>query len=377
MRDSVSRFLRSLELDSESSTNTIAAYGNDLTQFATWAETAHGRTAVLEVDDALLMEYMLYLRERGYANSTIARKTAALRSFFGHLNRSGVMRSDPTEKLASPRVERDAPRTLSEADISALLQHVVESPGGEALRDAAMLHVLYATGMRVTELVTLDVDDVDVQIARLWCTGKQDRRRELEITSDVHTLLRTWISDGRPRLVRKPDETALFVNHRGSRLTRQGFWLILKGHAAAVGIEHLTPHTLRHSFAAHQVRRGRDLGDIQRMLGHVSIATTQIYQRLGPNSADNREADPAEPKLVYIDDAETADTADSDAASTEQPTVAPTPPATSSATPHEPPKRSPNGAVADDLADTDGDGDGQPQRGARASAVKAQADGRD
>ena len=358
MRDSVQRFLRSLELESESSANTVAAYGNDLSQFTKWADTAHSRSRIAEMDDALLMEYMLYLRERGYANSTIARKTAALRSFFGHLVRTEVLRSDPTEKLASPRVERDAPRTLSEADIRALLTHVVQAPGGEALRDAAMLHVLYATGMRVTELVTLDLDDVDEHSARLWCTGKQDRRRELELNGDVHGLLRTWIADGRPRLVRDSAEAALFVNHRGSRLTRQGFWLILKGHAASVGIEYLTPHTLRHSFAAHQVRQGRDLGDIQRMLGHVSIATTQIYQRLGPDAASTRPAATTTTTTTTTADADSTDAA---------PHVA----NADDGTPLETPVSYTTHTDTDsDSADpTLGDGDGQPQRGARASAL--------
>jgi integrase/recombinase XerD len=194
--------------------------------------------------------------------------------------RTGELRSDPAETLASPRVEKYVPRAMTEHEIQALLREPTRDASPEGARNRAMLQTLYATGMRVSELVSLDLEDLDVQHGVVCCTGKQNRRRDVELSPEAIDALREYLDVGRPAIARRADETALFLNHRGHRLTRQGFWLILKQYAHAAGIDEITPHTLRHSFAAHQITRGRDIGDVQRILGHVSISTTQIYQRI-------------------------------------------------------------------------------------------------
>lgn len=280
MQDSVERFLGALQAENDFSSNTVSAYRNDLTQFVGFLRDKQSILSWAEVQPTHLTSYVLDLRERDYAPSTVARKTAAVKSFFGYMARNGELRSDPSESLASPRVEKYVPKAISEEQIQALLFEPTLGTTADAKRDHAMLQVLYATGMRVSELVSLDLDDVDLEQGTVCCTGKQNRRRHVDLNPISLTALLEYLDAGRPMMCRDEDETALFVNHRGHRLTRQGFWLILKQYANRAGIDDITPHTLRHSFAAHQIHRGRDLGDVQRILGHVSISTTQVYQRV-------------------------------------------------------------------------------------------------
>jgi integrase/recombinase XerD len=301
MRDSIDRFLSDLQSGSEFSSNTVSAYRNDLNQFVRHLEEQERLKSWQEVQPTHLTSFVLQMRAKEYASSTVARKTAAMKSFFGFLVRSGDLRSDPSETLSSPRVEKYVPKAISEHQIQLLLRAPASDTTTEALRDHAMLHVLYSSGMRVTELVSLDVDDVDMDAGSVCCTGKQNRRRHVDLSPEAIEALRVYLDRSRPAIVRSPDETSLFLNHRGSRLTRQGFWLILKGYAGRVGILEITPHTLRHSFAAHQINRGRDLGDVQRILGHVSISTTQVYQRIANGAGAGEEdvlAPAEEPELV-------------------------------------------------------------------------------
>jgi integrase/recombinase XerD len=274
-----------LETESEFSSNTVSAYRNDLNQFVVYLQGSLALQSWPEVECTHLTSYVLDMRDREYASSTVARKTAAVKSFFGYLTRSGELRSDPSESLASPRVEKYIPKAISEDQIQSLLREPERDTTPEALRDLAMLHVLYSTGKRVTELVSLNVDDVHPEGMRVCCTGKQNRQRDVDLNPPAESALRIYINEARPAIQRKAEEPALFLNHRGSRLTRQGFWLILKQYAERAGIDDITPHTLRHSFAAHQITRGRDIGDVQRILGHVSISTTQVYQRIATELA--------------------------------------------------------------------------------------------
>jgi integrase/recombinase XerD len=280
MQDSIERFLRSLEAGSDFSSNTVSAYRNDLGQFVKFLDDHHAIASWAEMEPTHLTSYALWLRERDYASSTVARKTAAVKSFFGFMVRDGELRSDPAETLASPRVEKYVPKAMTEHEIRALLQQPMRGKNPERVRDHAMLHVLYSTGMRVSELVSLDLDDLDLDAGTVCCTGKQNRRRHVDLSPEAIQALRNYLEASRPQIGRSSDESALFLNHRGARLTRQGFWLILKKYADDAGIDKITPHTLRHSFATHQLTRGRELGDVQRILGHVSISTTQVYQRL-------------------------------------------------------------------------------------------------
>ena len=198
--------------------------------------------------------------------------------------------SNPAAQLGSPDVKKPVPRALPAAEIERLIRQAGLRTTPEGLRDRAMLHVLCATGMRVTELVSLDLDDIDLLDARVGCTGRQARRRELPIEDEVVAALETYLRYGRPALLREEFQTsAVFLNHRGRRLTRQGFWLIMKALARSSGLAaEVTPHTLRHSFAAHRLRDGLELDRLRELLGHANISTTQIYTQLSVDETLSR-----------------------------------------------------------------------------------------
>ena len=287
MEDRIERFLSDLQSERGFSANTIAAYRNDLQQFSAYVanppqqDQLDAVTDWRELTEAHVGAYVLYLRERSYAPSTVARKTAALKSFCHALHASEDTPSDIGKTLSSPKVERYVPKSISEADIARLLAQPGADGSGkpEAIRDGAMLEVLYATGMRVSELVALDLPDIDLGGGCVTCAGKAGRTRTVPLTQRSINAVTVYLQEARPALVAE-GATPLFVNHRGGRLTRQGFWLILKGYAERAGIADITPHTLRHSFATHAVRDGAELRDVQQLLGHVSLATTQIYREL-------------------------------------------------------------------------------------------------
>lgn len=280
MQDSVQRFLDALGAASDFSANTVSAYRNDLKQFLQYLQDTHNLESWGQVQPDHLTSHMLHLRQKEYASSTVARRNAAVKSFFAFLVNEGELRADPTTTLSSPRVDKYVPKPMTEHEIQSLLRVPLEDDSHEAVRDFAMLNVLYSTGMRVSELVSLDLDDIDLEAGTVCCTGKQNRRRSIEVSPEAVMATLKYLEAARPSLAREDEQEALFLNHRGSRLTRQGFWLILKGYARRAGVTSITPHTLRHSFATHQISRGRELEDVQRILGHVSISTTQVYQRL-------------------------------------------------------------------------------------------------
>ncbi len=293
MRTNVARFLRVLEEERGFSINTIAAYRNDLSQFIAHLEkmAPDDKMAPVgqwtELTDGHLTMYLLHLRDRDYASSTVARKTAAIKSFCQFLLSEGIMRADPAARMTSPKVAKYVPRAITPAEVSRLLAQPCKLESGErpeALRDRAMLETLYATGMRVSELVALNLDDIDMVNGRVQCSGKAGRHRSVPLSARSMEALRIYLMDGRPMLL-VDDESALYLNHRGNRLTRQGFWLILKSYAQQAEIGDVTPHTLRHSFAMHALKGGAELRDVQQMLGHVSISTTQVYRQLADGSA--------------------------------------------------------------------------------------------
>jgi integrase/recombinase XerD len=203
------------------------------------------------------------------------------------------MRGDLAAGMSSPRVEKYVPRAITPSEVERLLDQPCQNARTnrpEALRDHAMLATLYGTGMRVSELVALNVDDLDVESGSVRCMGKAGRQRVVPLRNSALDSIQRYLEEARSTLV-LGDEAALFLNHRGNRLTRQGFWLILKAYAQQAGIGDITPHTLRHSFATHELRRGAELRDVQHMLGHVSISTTQVYRQL---AADHKMATPSE-----------------------------------------------------------------------------------
>lgn len=281
------------------SANTTAAYRTDLDQLCTFL-AGQGVTEWPAVTHDHVMGFLIFLRERRYANSTVARRTAAIKSFFGYLVSQQVTLSDPTEQIDSPKVDRFPPKAISPHQVDELLELPLRSSTPEGLRDKAMLELLYATGMRVSELVALEVDDIALEQTSVRCSGRAGRERVLPLTDTAVTAVEEYLDSSRSQLARNSDErsAALFLNHRGKRLTRQGFWLILKGYAEEVGLHELTPHTLRHSFAAHMLGNGAELREVQERLGHASLSTTQIYAHLnnekpapkgrGPEPANGR-----------------------------------------------------------------------------------------
>lgn len=308
MQREIERYLTYLATEKSSSENTIAAYRNDLTQLYEFLRLS-GRglyvAAGQQADDAFnwsgigrarLVAFVASLKEKGYASATLARKVAALKSFFHWLAAEGLLTADPTESLDSPKVGKTLPRTLSPEEVDRLLVAPSAKTGPEAARDAAMLRLLYATGMRVSEMMSLNVEDVDLASDYVRCLGKAGRERHIPFDHRTHAALETYLSTARPILTRHVmgsarSGLALFVNHRGERLTRQGFWLILKGYAKTAGLPGtITPHTLRHSFAIHLLSNNANLRDVQELLGHANIATTQIYsQMVGQGAAPNSQ----------------------------------------------------------------------------------------
>lgn len=285
MEREIEHFINYLSVEKGFSANTTAAYRNDLLQLKEYLQkegtTRGGVERWTQVDRDLLQSYVLFLRERGYTLATMARKMAAVKSFFSFLTREGMLESDPSEDVSTPKVGRKLPQPISIEEVDRLLEQPAKRNTPEALRDRAMLELLYATGMRVSEIVALNVDDLDLEEGFVRCFGKGGRERLVPIHSLAIETLQRYLRDGRPKLIRRADEQALFLNRRGDRLTRQGFWLVLKGYCEDAGLDRsISPHTLRHSFATHMLHRGADLRKVQQWLGHSSISSTQIYTRL-------------------------------------------------------------------------------------------------
>jgi integrase/recombinase XerD len=288
MQEKIQDFLSFLEIEKGYADNTIAAYRNDLTQFLRYVEEQlrgdPEQSTWVEVGKDTIVGYILNLKEREYTSSTVARKVAAIKSFFHYLVAEGVLKGDPTATLDSPKVKKRLPKAISRSDIELLLAAPAQGVSAKAQRDHALLELLYASGMRVTELVSLDMNDVNAASGSVRVRGKKTSNKERVIPIGDRALdaLQAYLDRGRLQLMRAPEERALFLNHRGQRLTRQGLWLIIKHYVDEVGIaEDVTPHTLRHSFAAHKLSQGKSLQDIQKLLGHANISTTQVYQHVG------------------------------------------------------------------------------------------------
>ena len=286
MEQNTKDFLSCLKVEKGYSNNTIVAYKNDLAQFHRWlGESVEPALKSWEdITKRMLLSYVLYLKtDREYATATVARKIAAIKSFFHYLIGEGVIEENPTATLDSPKVRKYLPKAISQEDVDTLLSAPARHPGPRSLRDSAILEVLYASGMRVSELVTLNVGDVNLASANVRCVGKANKERIIPIYPQAARAIEKYVTEGRIQLLRDSTEKALFLNHRGGRLTRQGLWLIIKRYVEEAGISvPVTPHTLRHSFATHMLSGGADLQDVQALLGHASISTTQIYKQVTP-----------------------------------------------------------------------------------------------
>ena len=291
MENQIKNFLEFIKNDKKLSENTLQSYRRDIMQYYKYVETKKVNYA--KVTDSDIKEYLEYLKENNKKTSTISRNLASVRSFYQFLLRTKKVKRDPTEGIQSPKVEKKAPSILSSQEIELLLEQP-KNVDLKGTRDKAMLEFAYATGMKVTEMISLDVESVNLEEGIVCCksTGKE---RNIPLGSLSLKALKEYIEEARPIMVKEDSEKALFVNTNGKRLTRQGFWKIVKYYKEQAHIsKEITPHVLRHSFATHLLQNGADLKAIQTMLGHSDISSTQVYMQFQDESLKNvyRKAHP-------------------------------------------------------------------------------------
>ena len=282
MENYVQQFISYLASERGLAQNTLESYGRDLRYFQQYLESNQLTFATGSTNE-IIRTYLDELKKQGKAVSTISRNLAALKSFYQYLLKEQYLDADPASKIESPKLEKKLPQVLSVQQVELLLkQPNINLPAG--LRDKAMLELLYATGIRVSELITINVNDVNLELGYIKCFGRGAKERVVPLGSIASKCVSQYLRKGRTALVRSKQEEAMFVNHHGRRLTRQGFWKIIKKYALEAHIEQkITPHTLRHSFATHLLENGADLRSVQEMLGHADISTTQIYTHVTKN----------------------------------------------------------------------------------------------
>jgi integrase/recombinase XerD len=276
MNELIQEFLNYITVERGLSRNTIEAYARDLRQFAAFL-TLTGYDSLAEIHSHTLVEYLRKLQQESMKPSSVTRKLAAIRSFFQYMLRERHLKVDPSVTIDSLKTPQRLPKVLSEREIGRLL----EQPGATTpakLRDKAMLELLYATGVRVSELVSLKLGDINMDMGYIRCFGKGSKERIVPMGGAAQNALLDYLDRARPKIVKRAAEDTLFLNHHGRKMTRQGFWQIIQAAARRVEIKTVvTPHMLRHSFATHLLEHGADLRAVQEMLGHADISTTQIY----------------------------------------------------------------------------------------------------
>jgi integrase/recombinase XerD len=268
------------------SLNTVESYKRDVTQYISYLDGT-GVTDISSTTKTTVLSYLLYLQKEGRASSTVSRTLASLRSYYLFMMQNGVVKSNPTSNLEAPHVEKKIPKILSGEEVELLLEQP-KNCDNKGIRDKAMLELLYATGIRVSELINLDVSDVNVPMSFVRCKGGK-KERIIPMGHQAKDALENYINNVRKYMVKDENETALFVNCSGARLSRQGFWKLIKYYQHIAGIEtDITPHTLRHSFAAHLLENGADLHSIQEMMGHADIGVTlNTYTHVGLDDVKN------------------------------------------------------------------------------------------
>lgn len=278
MKDEIAKFIEYLHVEKKTSKNTEVSYERDLrkmSQYLKWQEIE----TIKAVTATSLNSYVLYLEQNGMKPATISRSIASMKAFFVYLYKTRQIDTDPAENLKAPKIEKKLPSVLSTEEMKRLL----DQPAGNSpkeLRDKAMLELLYATGIRVSELISLKLSDVNLQIEYLNCMDAH-KERIIPFGKKAKEALKVYLKEGRPRLVEDEESEWLFTNCSGQSMSRQGFWKLIKFYGGKAGIEsEITPHTLRHSFAAHMVGNGADLKSVQEMLGYADISATQIYAQL-------------------------------------------------------------------------------------------------
>jgi integrase/recombinase XerD len=274
-RDWLADFETFLRVEKGLSANTVVSYMFDLRKLWAWSRNAGGDPTQFERRD--LETWLSFLHESGLSPRSVARAIVAARSFYRFLVGDRVRLSDPTEHLETPRALKRLPRFLSASEVENLLE--APDPGtAQGLRDRAMLEVLYASGLRVSELTRLNIVQVNLDLGLVTCTGKGSKERIVPIGGSASQWIARYLSEGRPAILQRRRSNQLFVTRRGAAMTRQAFWKLIRTYGARAGIgKAITPHTLRHSFATHLLEHGADLRSVQLMLGHADISTTQIY----------------------------------------------------------------------------------------------------
>ncbi len=262
----------------QASDNTVASYMRDIRQYAQWLKDVTS-SEIVEAQQVHISRYLSHLQEEGRSGATLSRNLASLRNFYGYLVSSGFLEQTPVTDVSVDRGQKKLPSILTSREIELLLAQpaCVDAKG---FRDKAMLEVMYATGIRVSELIDLDAEDVNLELGVIKCTSEK-KARVIPLYPAALKALATYLREIRGGMLADPSEKALFVNVSGVRMSRQGFWKILKHYQAAAHIEkELTPHTLRHSFAVHLLENGADLGSLQELMGHSDISSTQVYSQM-------------------------------------------------------------------------------------------------
>jgi integrase/recombinase XerD len=278
MLDLISAYENYLSKVKQASANTVSSYMRDIRQFADWLQQEE-ELNVVDATQLNISNYLSHLEDDGRSNATISRSLASLKNFYAYLVSSGFLENTPVTEIRITRAEKKLPQILTSREIELLLAQP-DCDDAKGFRDKAMLEVMYATGIRVTELIELNLEDVNLDLGAIKCaTGKKSR--VIPLYPAALKALSTYIRDVRDTMLATPDERALFVNVGGSRMSRQGFWKILKHYQASAHIEkEITPHMLRHSFAVHLLENGADLGSVQELMGHSDISSTQLYAQM-------------------------------------------------------------------------------------------------
>ncbi len=284
MQKQIRNFLNFIENDKKVSQNTLQSYRRDIMQYENYVEA--NKLNYAKVDEDAIKDYLKYMNQIGKKSSTISRSLASIRSFYQYLLRVKKVKKDPTDGIQSPKIEKRIPSVLTSQEVELLLEQP-KNVDLKGIRDKAMLEFAYATGMKVTEIISLDIEDVNLEEGYVTCKGKE-RTRNIPLGSLSLKALKDYIENSRNILIKDENVKALFVNTNGQRLTRQGFWKIVKYYKeqAHIGKE-ITPHILRHSFATHLLQNGADLKAIQTMLGHSDISSTQIYMQFQDATIQN------------------------------------------------------------------------------------------
>ena len=291
MEKQINNFLEFIQNDKKASDNTLQSYRRDIEQYYRYVEI--NKINYVKVDSEQVSDYLEYMKGLGKKSSTISRSLASIRAFYQYLLRNKKIKRDPTEGIQSPKIDKRVPTVLSAQEVELLL----EQPKGvdlKGIRDKAMLEFAYATVMKVTEIISLNIEDINFEEGLVMCKVGE-KQRNIPLGNLSKEALKDYVENARPILIKDDSVTALFVNTNGHRLTRQGFWKIIKYYKEQAHItKDITPHVLRHSFATHLLQNGADLKSIQLMLGHSDISSTQVYMQFQDESLQNiyRKAHP-------------------------------------------------------------------------------------